>query len=339
MNWRDQKVLVTGGAGFIGSNLVKRLVSDGAVVSVIDNLWRGDMRNLVIGNSPIIDFDTQFLLEDLTNYGKCIEIIRDFDYVFHLADVVAGIGFTFQHEYLIFQKNIVINTNVLKACILNHIPNYVYVGTACSYPKHLQMGDEISALREDQVFPANPESSYGWSKLMGEYEAQLAQEIDSFNVGLLRFHNIYGPGVSFDKQRSQVLPSLIYKAVMYPEEPFIVWGSGNQYRDFVYIDDAIDAFIRLADNGMNKGVIQIGSERATTIREAANYIIDISGKPIRAIFDQTKPEGDKGRIAVCSRAHELLEWKPKTDIRKGLQETYHWIEKQLSEDRIQGRNR
>lgn len=333
MKWRDQKVLVTGGAGFIGGNLVKRLVTEGANVSVVDNLWRGNLSNLFINGKPLIDIENYFFHEDLTNYAKCVEIIRDYDFVIHLADVVAGIGFSFQNEYLIFQKNILINTNVLNACLLNGIANYIYVGTACSYPEHLQREGGISAFREDQAYPASPESSYGWSKLMGEYEAELAMSTNSLSVGILRFHNVYGPGISFDKQHSQVLPSLIYKAIKYPQEPFIVWGSGNQYRDFVYVDDAVDALIKLAERGMNKGVIQIGSEKATTIREAANLIIEISGKPIQATFDESKPEGDFGRISICSRARNILEWDPTIDLRSGLEATYVWIEKNLSRNR------
>ena len=195
------------------------------------------------------------------------------------------------------------------------------------------MIDGISVLEEDQVYPANPESSYGWSKLMGEYEADLAKRANSLNVGMLRFHNVYGPGVSFDKHHSQVLPSLMYKAIMYPNEPFIVWGSGNQYRDFIYVKDAIEALILIAERGMNKDVIQIGSEKATTIREAANLIIEISGKTIQATYDESKPEGDKGRIASCSRARNILGWEPKTDLRTGLEETYLWIEKNVSDER------
>ena len=149
-------------------------------------------------------------------------------------------------------QNLLINTNVLGACIKNKIKNYIYVGTACSFPQHLQMvprshclvmthgtlkfsavvwqvmDDSIVKLAEHQTYPAEPESSYGWSKLMGEYEANLAQESGDLNVGLLRLHNIYGPGSPYDPQRSQALPSLIRKAISYPEEGFSVWGSGER---------------------------------------------------------------------------------------------------------------
>jgi len=229
--------------------------------------------------------------------------------VYHLADVVGGVQFVFSNESFVFRENVLINTNVLSACITNDISNYVYVGTTCSYPKHFQMAPGIVPLREDQTYPAEPESSYGWSKLIGEYEAELAQKSGKINVGLLRLHNVYGPGAPFEGDQAQALPSLIRKAIRFPEEPFIVWGSGNQYRDFVYINDIVEALMLVAQRGMNKGLIQIGSEKATTIREAAELIVQISGKPIDIAYDTSNSEGDRGRIAVCDRVRDILGWK------------------------------
>ncbi len=325
-SWNNMSVLVTGGAGFIGSSLVKRLVLEGANVRVIDNLWRGCLDNLIKpGGSHVIDLERDFHLTDLTDYARCVELVRDVGWVYHLADVVGGIQFVFSKELFVFRQNILINTNVLSACITNGISNYVYVGTACSYPKHLQMAPGIVPLREDQTYPAEPESSYGWSKLMGEYEAELAQKSGKIKVGLLRLHNVYGPGAPFEGDGAQALPLLVRKAIRFPEEPFIVWGSGNQYRDFVYINDVVEALMLVAQRGMNKGLIQIGSERATTIRQAAELIVQISGKPIDITYDTSKPEGDRGRIAVCDRARDILGWKVTVDLDEGLEQTYKWV--------------
>ncbi len=329
--WKNKKILVTGGAGFIGSFLVKRLVSEGAIVKVIDNLWRGHLNNLKGSDGiHVIDLEKSFYLADLTDYKQCLELIKDVDFVYHLADIVGGVQFVFSNEGFVFRQNLLINTNVLSACLINGVNNYVYVGTACSYPKHLQMSPGIVSLREDQTYPAEPESSYGWSKLMGEYEAELARITNKINVGLLRFHNVYGPGSSFEGDGAQALPSLIRKAINYPIEPFVVWGSGNQYRDFVYIDDIIDALIRIGVKGMNKGLIQIGSEKAISLKEAAETIIKVSGKNIAVKFDLSKPEGDRGRIGICDRARDILGWHQKVSFETGIKQTYKWIEKQLS---------
>jgi GDP-D-mannose 3', 5'-epimerase len=321
-----KRVLITGGAGFIGAALVKRLVREGAHVRVIDNLWRGQRENLRGADGRfVIDMDRDFHLADLTDSGVSRTLLRDVDLVYHLADVVSGIGFAFKEEPFIFHQNVLINTNVLAACVENDVPRYVYVGTACSYPKHLQMADGVAALREDQTYPAEPESSYGWSKLMGEYEALLAQRAGGLDVGLLRLHNVYGPGASYELARSQVIPALMRKAILFPAEPFVVWGSGDQYRDFVYIDDVVEALVLVAERGMNKGLIQIGSEQPTSVRQLAETIVAISGKAIRPTYDEQQPQGDRGRIAVCDRARVILGWRSGTDLRMGLERTYRWV--------------
>ncbi|ABQ25872.1 NAD-dependent epimerase/dehydratase family protein [Geotalea uraniireducens] len=329
---RNKRILVTGGAGFIGSALVKRLVNENATVDVIDNLWRGKLDNLLDSNGmSCINLKKNFYHVDLTDHNQCVQYIKDYDYVFHLADIVGGIQFAFSNELFIFRQNITIDTNVVSACITNGIGNYIYVGTACSYPKYLQMNKGITALKEDQVYPAEPESSYGWSKLMGEYGADLALKSGRINVGILRFHNVYGPGVEFEGNTAQVLPSLMRKAIRFPQEDFIVWGSGNQYRDFVYIDDIVEGLILVAQHGMNKGAIQIGSEKSVTIKKSAEMIVKISGKPIKPVFDIQRPEGDYGRIAICEKARNILNWEPKIDHHEGFKLTYNWIQQKIRE--------
>jgi GDP-D-mannose 3',5'-epimerase len=323
---KNKKIIVTGGAGFIGSNLVKALVKIGAHVIVIDNLWRGKLDNLKLENGEYaIDIANNFHEADLTDSDAAKKLIKDVDWVYHLADIVAGVNYVFEHELFIFRQNILINTNVLSACMINKIANYVYVGTACSYPKHLQMKDELTFLTEDQTYPAEPESSYGWSKLMGEYEAELAMKSGKINVGLLRFHNVYGPYASYEADRSQVIPALIRKAINYPTEDFVVWGNGEQYRDFVYIDDIINALITVAEKGMNKGLIQIGSGKPTKIKELAELIVKLSKKEISIKFDLNGPQGDKGRAATGSRAIDILNWKDQVTLQKGMENTYRWI--------------
>jgi GDP-D-mannose 3',5'-epimerase len=331
MKIENKKILVTGGAGFIGSHLVKSLISQNANVTVIDNLFRGKKDNLKNeAGEYVIDMANNFFAIDLTDYEKCLEMIRDYEFVIHLADVVGGISFVFDKEFFTYRQNIIINSNTLSACITNKVPNYIYVGTACSYPAHLQNNYDVVYLEEDQTYPANPESAYGWSKLMGEYEAALAQKNKMINTGLLRLHNVYGPGSAYDAYTGQVIPSLIRKAINYPKEEFIVWGSGEQYRDFIYIDDVIAAIDKVILTGMNKGLIQVGSGHGTSIREIAEKIKTISGKEFCIQFDNSAPEGDKGRAAILTKAKEMLDWEPKYSIDKGLQETYAWMQKTVN---------
>jgi len=324
--------LITGGAGMIGSNLVKRLVRDGHRVRVADNLWRGQKHHLEDEQGkPVIDMARDFLNIDLSVADALDPYLSDVDYVYHLADVVAGVGYVFQNEGSVFRQNLLINTNVVNS-VRKHpetIKGYIYVGTACSFPAHLQSGVDAAPLREVDQYPASPESAYGWSKLMGEYEAGLMEKETGISVALLSLHNVYGSPCDFDQERAQVIPSLVRKVQRYPEESFVVWGGGAQGRAFVHVDDIVDALILAIDKGLGQGVIQIGPDHCTSIRELAETLVKISNKDIEIEYDLSKPEGDRGRCADYSKAREVLGWKPRKTLDEGLREIYDWVGQQL----------
>ncbi|MEX1013846.1 MAG: NAD-dependent epimerase/dehydratase family protein [Candidatus Paceibacterota bacterium] len=325
MNSENKKILVTGGAGMIGSNLTKALVNQGHDVFVVDNLWRGKIEYLNNKKGkPVINVSKKFYNLDLRDHEACLQVTKDVDVVYHLADIVAGINFVFDNELFVWRMNTLINSNILNASIENGVEKYIYVGTACSYPKDKQSKVNLPPLKEEDAYPANPESSYGWSKLMGEYEAELAKNSNRIQVGILRLHNVYGFPCELDPSKSQVIPALCRKAILYPEEKFVVWGSGKQRRAFVYIDDVIDALLRVLDKGMNKGVIQIGPSQSISIGDIAKKIVSISEKEIDIEFDPSKNEGDIDRCADWSKAKEILNWEPRTNIDYGLLETYLW---------------
>lgn len=320
------KILITGGAGMIGSSLVKRLVNLNYDISIIDNLWRGKLEYLKIDNKSILP-KSKIIIGDLTNINFCKKNIRDFDIVFHLADIVAGINYVFANEYEVWSKNILINSNVLNTSILNGIKKLLYVGTACSYPKEKQMIIGNKPFKESDVYPAQPESSYGWSKLMGEYELLLAEKNNLINASILRLHNVYGPPCETNAKYSQVIPALCKKALNFPNEQFVVWGTGKQRRAFVYIDDVVDALVASIEYGFNKGVIQIGPSTSESIANVAGHIAKISNKDINIEFDTSKPEGDLDRSADYTKAKKILNWRPKVDLFEGLSKTYEWISK------------
>ena len=325
-----EHVLVTGGAGMIGSNLVKKLVNIGFRVTVIDNLWRGKKEYLLDDkDQPVIDFQNDFFQIDLSKYRNIEQILNEVDYVVHLADIVAGIGYVFNNQGSLFRQNILINSNIITAIRNKPLKGFIYVGTVCSFPAELQSGVDAFPLKEENQYPANPESAYGWSKLMGEYETMLLEKETGIPVCIPTLHNVYGAPCDFSEERSQVIPSLVRKAIRYPEEPFLVWGSGEQGRAFVHVDDVVDGLIACMQKGLGKGLIQIGPGNCTSIKEIAETIVEISGKDIEIIYDTTKPEGDKGRRADYSKARELLGWEPRVDLRDGLSKLYKWVESRI----------
>ena len=318
----------------IGSNLVKRLIKEGNDVYVIDNLWRGKLEYLNddVTGEPVIDINTRFFPIDLSEQGKADEIIAaGIEYVVHLADIVAGISYVFDNQGEIFRQNNLINTNVFHAVRKagkDKIKGLIYVGTACSFPLTRQNSIDVIPLKEEELFPALPESAYGWSKLMGQLEMEYIEKETGIPCCTLMLHNVYGSPCDFG-QRSQVIPALIRKAVNYPDEPFVVWGSGSQGRAFIHVDDTVNALCLALDKGWGHGWIQIGPSECTSIKEVAEIVVKLSGKDIPIHYDTTKPEGDKARSADFSKAKTLLGWSPTVGIEEGLRGQYNWIEAQI----------
>lgn len=313
----------------IGSNLVRRLLPHHEIV-VADNLWRGKRENLQDLGDNILPNPANFHQLDLTDYQNCLKVTRNIDVVYHLADIVAGINFVFSNQSFLFRQNNLINSHTLRAAIENKVKSFIYVGTACSFPLEKQQELNGPPLKEEDTYPAHPESSYGWSKLMGEYECELAQKEKLIDVGILRFHNVYGPPCELSAEKSQVIPALCRKAIHYPNEPFIVWGSGQQKRAFVHVDDIIDALVAVREKGMNQGCIQIGPAHSHSIREIAQTVVQISGKKIDIQYDLSRPEGDKDRTADFSKANRILGWSPRVDMKTGLERTYRWCHDYLN---------
>lgn len=326
------KVLVTGGCGMIGSNLVKRLVKEGFEVYVVDNLWRGKIEYLDDEfGKPVIDITNNFFNYDLTVLNICDSLISKMDYVVHLADIVAGIDYVFKNQGNLFRQNNLINSNVINSCRIagaSKLKGFIYVGTACSFPLTRQNSIDVIPLREEELYPAFPESAYGWSKLMGQLETDFLEKETGIPCCTLMFHNVYGSPCDFG-ERSQVIPALIRKAINFPKEPFNVWGSGEQGRAFIHVNDIVDGILLAMKKGWGHGHIQLGPSICTSIKEIAERIVEISGKEIEVFYDKSKPEGDKARAADFSKAKEILNWEPKVNLTDGLKEQYHWIQNKL----------
>lgn len=324
--WNGVKCLVTGGAGFIGSHLAKTLLQRGAEVKIVDNLDRGRLENL----ASILD-QIEMVKADLTRFETCLEAVKGTDVVFHLAAKLGGVEYMTANQADVYTPNVLMNTFMLEAARRSNVEKYEFTSTACVYPYERQLEEDCPPLKEEEAYPAHPESTYGWAKLMGELQCQSYAQDYGTKIVIIRMFNVYGENEDLSIERSHVIPSLIRKAIRYPREPFRVFGNGEQTRAFLYVSDAVEGILRSIEkcDEVNPHPVNIGSDKRVKIRELADMIIDTSNKDIEAIYDESKPTGVYGRAADYSVAQKRFGWKPKVPLKEGLKKTYAWAEKEL----------
>lgn len=310
------RIYVTGCAGMIGSNIAAALLRAGYNVVGVDNLWRGTSRNLqTLTAHPNFIFRHADIVSDQDWYVD----MDSASVLLHTADIVAGIGFVFSNEWQVFQKNILINTQIAR--IVNRVQprQLIYLGTACSYPQTLQRSVTESVLTEAAKFPADPESGYGWSKLIGEIEFGLAVKGTTTQLTVLDLHNVYGWPCVYRDQTAQVIPSLINKALKSVDGKLHVWGDGKQGRAFLHVNDVVQAAEKAVGYSGQTRAFMIGPDHCTTIGEVAQLIMEHPRVQINEIvFDTSKPTGDIGRFADPKLANDELGWFASVPFRDGL---------------------
>src|ERR1700733_12654075 len=330
--WSGRRVLITGGAGFIGSHLTDRLVNLGAKVRVVDNLERGRLEYL----SPV-ESRIEFRPDDLRTAEACKSACQDIDFVFHLASKVGGIKYYVTKPADVLLDNTLIDTHMLRAALEAGIGRYLYASSAHVYPIELQGSPEEPLIREEQAIPAHPELSYGWAKLLGEKQIEyaVAQGTD-LRAAIVRIIGAYGPRQDLNLATGSAIPVFTRRAIEYPANgPFKVLGTGAETRSYCYIDDIIDGFlaaVRKMDQQQLVGPVNLGAEGRITIGDLAQEVIRISGKDIKIRWDSSHPTVIWGQALDCSLAKEVLDgWMPKISLREGLQRVYSQVEKQLEQ--------
>jgi GDP-D-mannose 3', 5'-epimerase len=310
------KIYVTGAAGMIGSSLCRHLLATGCRVIGVDNLWRGTSQNLAeLRAHPNFEFRHADIISDDDWYQD----IEASSALVHTADIVAGIGYVFSNEWRVYQKNLLINTKIARIVSERVLARFIYLGTACSYPQGLQRSVSTSILNEQSKFPADPESGYGWSKLMGEVEFRLAIKGRPTKFITLDLHNVYGWPCIYSDQTAQVIPSLIYKALSSTDGKLTVWGDGRQGRAFVHVQDVVHGIEKALRYSGEHGNFMLGPDHCTTIGEVARLIQKHPRVRIDDItFDTTKPTGDIGRYADASLARSELGWDISVPFESGL---------------------
>lgn len=313
------KVVVTGAGGFIGGHLARTLRQSGHQVSAFDI------------REAEFPHDTEPAVE-LLDLRKRVspQLFEDADVVYALAADMGGMGRISHDTARLMRNNALIDINTFEAARKAGVGRIVYTSTACVYPYSLQVAAEAIPLRETDAFPADPRDPYGFEKLFGE---QLLEEYArDFHVsaGIARLHNVYGPHGTFDGGREKVPAALCRKVALIDDRGTIeVWGDGKQTRTFCYIDDCVDALLRLGASTYS-GPVNIGSEELVSIDELAGVVARVAGKPNIRIVHVDGPQGVRGRSSDSTLAESELGWAPSTPLESGIAATYDWIAGRLA---------
>jgi len=313
------KFLVVGAGGFIGGHFIQRLLDEGNLVRAVD------LKPFDFWFQKFDRIDNHSL--DMQEYQNCLKMSEDVDYVINLACNMGGIGFIENHK-ADCMLSVLINTNLLKACQKNNVKRYFFSSSACAYNKDLQNDPNIDGLKEQDAYPAMPEDGYGWEKLFSERMCRHFTEDYGLETRVARFHNIYGPMGTFDGGREKAPAAICRKVIeakMNNKDIIDVWGDGTQTRSFLYIDDCVDAVLKLFFSDYSHP-INIGSDEKVTINQLLSIAENISGREFKKNYQLDKPQGVRGRSSNNDLIKKTLNWDYKYSLEEGIKKTYNWIE-------------
>lgn len=311
--WTDKKILVTGGAGFLGSSIVEKLVNERKV----------DPGKIRIPRSQEMD---------LRRWENCVKAVKDVDVVIHLAAKVGGIGFNKKYPATLFYENAIMGIQLMEAAREEGIQKFVAIGTVCAYPKHT-----LVPFREEDLWSGYPEETnapYGISKKILLVQAKAYRDQYGFNAIYLLPVNLYGLRDNFDPEQSHVIPALIKKMVDAKSEgkkEVVVWGTGKASREFLYVEDAAEGILLATEKYNKSNPINLGAGKEITITELVELIARLTGYQGKIIYDASKPDGQPRRCLDTSKAKKEFGFEAKTDLTEGLKRTIEWYAKMRME--------
>ena len=318
-----KKILILGAGGFIGSHLVKKLKAEGHWIRGVD-LKYPEFSDIIAD---------EFIIGDLREQEVCRSIVTsDIDEIYQLAADMGGAGYIFtgDHDADIMHNSAIINLNIVEQIVSKNIKKVFYSSSACMYPAYNQEDPENPLCTEESAYPAAPDSEYGWEKLFSERLYLSLMRNYGTQVRVARYHNIFGPEGTWAGGREKAPAAMCRKVAEAQDGTYIeVWGDGKQTRSFLFVDECVEATIRLMNSDFS-GPVNIGSEEMVSINQLAQTVIDISGKNLQ-IKNISGPEGVRGRNSDNTLIREKLGWDYKQSLKVGLEITYSWISKQVEE--------
>lgn len=314
----EDLVVVTGAGGFIGGHLVRSLVADGHRVRAADikpfSEWyqpREEAENIVC---------------DLTRLESCDEVLRGAGTVYNLAADMGGMGFIESNKALCM-LSVLINTHMLVAARRQGVRRFFFSSSACVYAAEHQRDPEVTALKEEDAYPAEPEDGYGWEKLFSERMCRHFREEFRLATRIARYHNVYGPNGTYEGGREKAPAAICRKvatASLTGNHTIEIWGDGKQTRSFTYIDDCIYG-TRMIAEGEFAEPLNLGSAELVTIDDLVGIVENIAGVTLDRIYKLDAPQGVRGRNSDNSAIRSVYGWEPSTPLVVGLEKNFEWV--------------
>src|SRR3984957_15785385 len=322
-NLKD-KVVVCGAGGFIGGHLVGDLLAQGHTnIRAVDikpfNEWYQRFPNV------------ETLQLDLQEKDACYKALKDAKIVYNLAADMGGMGFI-ENNRALCMLSVLINTHLCMASKDQGVERYFYASSACVYNADKQRDENVTALKEEDAYPAHPEDGYGWEKLFSERMCRHFREDFKLITRVARYHNVYGPHGTYDGGREKAPAAIsrkVIEAKLSGKHTIEIWGDGHQTRSFMYISDCLKGTQDLIWSDIIEP-INIGSNELVSINQLVDIVEDIAGIKLKRSYNLKAPKGVNGRNSDNTLIKKLMHWEPNTKLRVGMEKTYRWIYDQMA---------
>ncbi len=317
------RIVVCGAGGFIGGHLVADLLRQGKSVRAVDVKPTGEWFQVfaVVESRQL----------DLREKSSCEQAVRDVEIVYNLAADMGGMGFI-ENNKALCMLSVLINTHLVMAAKDAGVDRFFYASSACVYAADKQTDPNVTALKEEDAYPAMPEDGYGWEKLFSERMCRHLREDFGVVTRIARYHNVYGPQGTYDGGREKAPAAICRKVIeakLSGNHEIEVWGDGHQTRSFMWIDDCVKGTQMILE-GDYVDPLNLGSSELVSVNQLVDIVEEIGGVKLKRRYNLAAPKGVNGRNSDNTLIHKLFGWEPSTRLRDGLEKTYRWIYDQMA---------